>query len=464
MSPVSTVCVFVLLANILTTTQAQAHPEVVILLTERHTLFAHGFVHRWDLYGDSLTQHPLTYITTPTAIDYDNVTRRIYWTDISREEIRSAELTGGDNTLVAKLNNISYPEGLTVDGSAGKIFYTDRGNKVIVSINMNGFARTTIVSSNISYPQGIVADKSDRKLYWVDHLKHTINACNYDGGGRRTLVSTDIYAPMGITMNENTGRLYCCEYNGNVYSIQKDGTNRKTHYRDTVTMPHFMDIAVFNGFLYIVDRTNRSIRVISENDKATHTGRLFSGSFKTITGIHVFSPNSVETGCADGRYGAGCTSVCGRCAGGVFLCEKTTGKCLGGCVAGYKGNLCTQDCGEGHYGSNCQHRCGHCKSNQPCNSTSGVCHGGCSVGWRGSTCDLKCSQGTYGEGCSRQCGYCVRGDVCDAATGVCPNGCQLQWSGIRCQDEFLVKDSACSFKPGSLGTYAFIVVAVSRIF
>ncbi|XP_067666689.1 low-density lipoprotein receptor-related protein 6-like [Haliotis asinina] len=385
MATSSAIWVFIVLANTLSTAQSQGHPEVVILLTQRHTFLTPGSVHRWDLYGDTLRRHPLTSIITPSAIDYDNVTRRIYWTDISREEVRSAELSARDNTLVAKLNNISYPEGLTVDGDAGKIFYTDRGNKVIVSINMNGFARTTIVNSNINYPQGIVADKTDRKLYWVDHLNHTINSCNYDGSGRRILVSTDVYAPMGVTINEKTGRLYWCEYNGNVYSIMKDGTQRKTHYTDKVTKPHLMDIAVFNGFLYVVDRTKRKILVIPEKDH-TQTGLLYSGSFNQITGIHVFSPNSVETDCADGRYGAGCTSVCGRCAGGMTLCEKTTGSCLAGCDPGYTGNFCTDECGQGTYGSKCSERCGHCQTGTTCHHVTGHCPNGCQTSWTGNKC------------------------------------------------------------------------------
>ncbi|XP_046370706.2 prolow-density lipoprotein receptor-related protein 1-like isoform X2 [Haliotis rufescens] len=506
---ISTICLLVF-TGFVARTKTQDHPEVTILLTERHTLFTLGSVYRWDLFKDRMTRHNITSVTTPTAIDYDNVTRRIYWTDISREEIRSSELDGGNNTLVRKLNSVSNPHGMTVDGSAGKIFYTDLGNKVIVRIDISGSNSTVIVSENVSYPIGIIADKTDRKLYWLDHDTDIIESCNYDGSGRTTLVSTGVDAPTGATFNEKTGRLYWCEYNGNVYSILKDGTDRRTHYRNILTKPRLMDIAVFNGFLYIIDRTYRGIRVIPEKLNFTHMGILSSRYFKTLTGIHVFSPNSEETGCADGRYGAGCTSECGLCTGGMSLCEKTTGSCLAGCEPGYKGNFCKEECRPGTYGKRCspcgkckqgttchhvtgkcpsgcqpgwrggdtcQQRdchpglyglhcsvpCGHCKSEQTCDSNSGSCPSGCSAGWRGATCKQRCIADYYGEGCRRMCGYC-HGDVCNPTTGVCPNGCQPYWKGDVCQDLNVVNLTSSATKSRERFVDALIIAAASRIF
>ncbi|XP_046547644.1 low-density lipoprotein receptor-related protein 1B-like isoform X2 [Haliotis rubra] len=503
----STACVLVFI-GLVVRTQTQENPEVVILLTERHSLFTMGSVYRWDLFKDTITRHNLTSAITPTAIDYDNVTRRIYWTDISREEIWSSTLDGGNNTLVRKLNNVSNPQGLTVDGRAGKIFYTDLGNEVIVSIDMNGSNSTIIASTNVSFPIGIVADKTDRKLYWLDHDTDILESCNYDGSGRKVLTSTGVYAPTGLTINEKTGRLYWCEYNGNVYSIMKDGTQRKTHYRNTRVKPRLMDIAVFNGFLYIIDRTYRGIRVIPENLNYTHMGLLSSRYFKTLTGIHVFSPNSGETGCPDGRYGAGCTSVCGRCAGGMTLCEKTMGSCLAGCDAGYDGNFCTEECKpgtygrgcsscghckegttcnhvsgkcpsgcqtgwrgdtcqqkecpSGMYGSQCSLPCGRCKNGPMCNSTDGACPQGCSAGWKGATCKTRCSRLYYGENCGRMCGYC-RGDTCSPLTGVCPIGCQTYWKGPLCQD-LNVLTSPASLARGRFVDALIFAAAASRIF
>ncbi|XP_067666690.1 pro-epidermal growth factor-like [Haliotis asinina] len=503
----ASVCVLFFI-GLVVRTQTQDQPEVVILLTERHSLFTVGSVYRWDVFKDTITRHNLTSAITPTAIDYDNVTRRIYWTDISREEIRSSKLDGGNDTLVRKLNNVSNAQGLTVDGRHGKIFYTDLGNEVIGSIDMDGSNSTVIASANVSFPIGIVADKTDRKLYWLDHDTDILESCNYDGSGRKVLTSTGIYAPTGLTINEKTGRLYWCEYNGNVYSILKDGSDRKTHYTNTFVKPRLMDIAVFNGFLYIIDRTYRGIRVIPENRNHTHMGLLSSKSFRTLTGIHVFSPNFGETGCPDGRYGAGCTSVCGRCTGGMTLCEKTTGSCLGGCDAGYDGNFCSKACKPGTfgkrcspcgnckegttcnhvsgkcpngcqtgwegdtchqkacrsglYGSQCSIPCGNCKDGPRCNSTNGACPHGCNAGWRGARCTTKCSSLYYGQNCGRMCGYC-RGDTCDPFTGVCPHGCQTYWKGPLCQDLHVLTSPASLARSRFVDALIF-AAAASRIY
>lgn len=46
------------------------------------------------------------------------------------------------------------------------------------------------------------------------------------------------------------------------------------------------------------------------------------------------------------------------------------------------------DCKEGWYGVNCSQRCsGHCRDSTVCNHLTGKCDGGCDAGWTDNLCD-----------------------------------------------------------------------------
>lgn len=49
---------------------------------------------------------------------------------------------------------------------------------------------------------------------------------------------------------------------------------------------------------------------------------------------------------------------------------------------------CLSECKEGWYGVNCTKPCvGHCRNATTCNHVTGRCDGGCHAGWTGSMCD-----------------------------------------------------------------------------
>ncbi|KAK7481920.1 hypothetical protein BaRGS_00026828 [Batillaria attramentaria] len=47
------------------------------------------------------------------------------------------------------------------------------------------------------------------------------------------------------------------------------------------------------------------------------------------------------TECITGRWSANCSLPCGQCAGDGS-CNVNTGRCIGGCLEGFLGDVCTQ--------------------------------------------------------------------------------------------------------------------------
>lgn len=52
------------------------------------------------------------------------------------------------------------------------------------------------------------------------------------------------------------------------------------------------------------------------------------------------------------------------------------------------GHYCSvPECEEFNYGPNCGRSCGHCRNDEPCDKRTGVCQNGCVAGWRGQHCN-----------------------------------------------------------------------------
>lgn len=49
--------------------------------------------------------------------------------------------------------------------------------------------------------------------------------------------------------------------------------------------------------------------------------------------------------------------------------------------------LFVSECEEFNYGPNCGRSCGHCHNDDPCDKKTGVCQNGCIAGWRGQHCN-----------------------------------------------------------------------------
>ena len=84
------------------------------------------------------------------------------------------------------------------------MFWTDWGEEPVIEIaQMDGSNRQIIVSSRIEWPNGLSIDREASRIYWVDgkHESVTLDSCNYNGGSRRTIVrgsSDNLEFPFGI--------------------------------------------------------------------------------------------------------------------------------------------------------------------------------------------------------------------------------------------------------------------------
>ena len=96
-------------------------------------------------------------ISSPTALDYNFIDRKVYWTDTDLDTISRAFLNGSNlETIVSA--RLETPYGLAVDSFGQNIYWTDSSERLIEVASLNGLYRSVLVRENLQSPKDIVLD------------------------------------------------------------------------------------------------------------------------------------------------------------------------------------------------------------------------------------------------------------------------------------------------------------------
>ncbi|XP_071799173.1 receptor-type tyrosine-protein phosphatase T-like [Asterias amurensis] len=161
-------------------------------------------------------------------------------------------------------------------------------------------------------------------------------------------------------------------------------------------------------------------------------------------GVHAIL-RLIVRGCASGRWGPSCRSVCPVCYNGG-MCDTESGQCI--CAPGFHGSYCHIAAGSNKWGLNATSLCSSqtdrhgeaCRGNLLCLQDPFGC--ACATGFMGIDCTDSCPPNTFGPYCSQTC-HCATGIACLTDTGecddpsctadFCPQLCATEWKGSNCQ-------------------------------
>ncbi|XP_059146362.1 low-density lipoprotein receptor-related protein 4-like [Physella acuta] len=246
-----------------------------------------GLIVRMDLNTYSYTMIPVGYSPNPVAITFDPNDQLIYFSEVytNGSEIRTTNHRG---TSVHSLPNIppgSVIDGLAIDKSRNVLFYTDAGNKRIVSVDPNG-SGFKIVSANVDQPRGLALDRKTGVVFWTDWgASPKIEKANYDGSNRQTLVNTGLSQPNGIAVDPDAGLLYFCDSGRKTIEVVNiDGTHRKVLFRDYTA--HFFGLTITSQYIYYSDWTKWNIYRLNRDG----TNHVMAGpdTFQKINGVFAY--------------------------------------------------------------------------------------------------------------------------------------------------------------------------------
>ena len=207
---------------------------------------------------------------------------RIYYLSIGGAgggRVLSANDDGTDLKVVLGGRNAG-PDGIVVDTTAGKIYWTNMGK---VSVNdgtiersdLDGGNLTTIVPEAGMDPKQLKLDAKHAKLYWSDREGMRIMRANTDGSQIETLVETaqgDAARKdatnwcVGIALDVDGGKIYWTQKgsggNGRIFraSLEIPKGQDPLHRRDIETLfaalpePIDMDLDLAHRMMYWTDR------------------------------------------------------------------------------------------------------------------------------------------------------------------------------------------------------------------
>ncbi len=110
----------------------------------------------------------------------------LYWKDNDSSEIISSGLSGGSSGLVASVGAGAFT--FAIDPIQQLLFFTDTATSRISSVATSGGPVTLIleVGDGVGYPEGIDVDSTARKIYW-NNDNTVVKKANFDGSNVETV-------------------------------------------------------------------------------------------------------------------------------------------------------------------------------------------------------------------------------------------------------------------------------------
>ena len=105
------------------------------------------------------------------------------------------------------------PRSIALDVAAGKMYWTDSGERKIQRANLDGSGVEDLVTSEFGLlnPVSIALDLSARRMYWADRASGRIQRASLDGSGAVTVVA-GLHAPYQLALDVAGGKMYWTEY------------------------------------------------------------------------------------------------------------------------------------------------------------------------------------------------------------------------------------------------------------
>uniref|UniRef100_A0A8C6LAN2 Low density lipoprotein receptor-related protein 4 n=1 Tax=Nothobranchius furzeri TaxID=105023 RepID=A0A8C6LAN2_NOTFU len=119
----------------------------------------------------------------------------------NRVSVRRISLDTNDHTdvhvPVPELHNVIS---LDYDSVDGNLYYTDVTLDVIRRANLDGTGMETVISQGLKTTDGLAVDWVSRNMYWTDTGRNTIEVARLDGTSRKVLVNNSLDEPRAIAV------------------------------------------------------------------------------------------------------------------------------------------------------------------------------------------------------------------------------------------------------------------------
>jgi len=142
-----------------------------------------------------------TGLEHPEDLIFDSFSGLVYFSDSGKGRIVGCHTETSICTVISE--DHQQPRGLAMHTTKRLLFITEWGSDPrIVRMQMDGSVPKLIITKDIVWPNGIVVDESIDRIYWTDAQRDTIETATLDGLDRRVIVD-DVHHPFGIAVFED---------------------------------------------------------------------------------------------------------------------------------------------------------------------------------------------------------------------------------------------------------------------
>lgn len=121
-----------------------------------------------DLMGEKITNIITSGLSTVDGLAVDSTGRKLYYTDTGRNRIEVAELDGKHRKVLV-WEHLDSPRAIVLHYEVGAMFWTDWGNQPrIERADMDGENRVTVVGERLGWPNGLAIDPKEPRIVWAD--------------------------------------------------------------------------------------------------------------------------------------------------------------------------------------------------------------------------------------------------------------------------------------------------------
>lgn len=138
-----------------------------------------------------------TELSSIEGMAFDWISNVLYFVDGVRMRIQIIRTdishAGRMRRTILGPNNVQKPRGIAVHPMMGYIFWTDwaPGNASVNRANLDGSNVKQLFHTRVEWPNGITIDHIAERIYWVDARQDYIGSSDYEGNGFKKIIQND---------------------------------------------------------------------------------------------------------------------------------------------------------------------------------------------------------------------------------------------------------------------------------
>ncbi|XP_029831536.4 low-density lipoprotein receptor-related protein 4, partial [Ixodes scapularis] len=200
---------------------------------------------------------PLNDIYNAVAVDFHFDEWKLYYTDVTLDVIRRADLNGSSMEVVID-QELAAADGLALDWIAKNIYWTDSGRKAIEVARANGSSRKLLINLDLDEPRALALFPEKGCIFWSDWGKlPKIERSFMDGSARRVIIATELGWPNGLTIDYEAERLYWVD--AQLDCIEFSDLNGKNRHKLIEGVAHPFGLTQYESHIYWTDWTTKAI-------------------------------------------------------------------------------------------------------------------------------------------------------------------------------------------------------------